>query len=187
MRGTPHPGILDVASLSEGGGRGLPSQRPRPEGVSLVSLGALLELKEQTRVLIAGEQAEQHSIGELVGSGRDRKAELNQATILRYGANVLDAERGHRRDAQKVPSPRAGVFLLLDHRLHRPGWLESGAGVIDGFLGDGALRGQLGEGPVADDLAPVGEQPPDRDSVCIREVQMRPRGRVRSAGKNRAQ
>ena len=46
--------------------------------------------------------------------------------------------------------------------------------MLDGLSRDGALRSQLGEGPIANRLAPVGQEPANWDSVTVREIQGRP-------------
>jgi hypothetical protein len=100
---------------------------------------------------------------------------LEQAAVLRDGADVLDAQRRARREPEEIPAPDPRVLLLLDDGLDDLGALYRSARVVRGVLGDRAGRGEFGEGPIADDLAAMGEQPADRDSVRVREIQERPR------------
>lgn len=46
--------------------------------------------------------------------------------------------------------------------------------MLDGLRRNGALRSQVGEGPVANRLAPMSEEPAYRNSVIVREIQGRP-------------
>jgi hypothetical protein len=46
--------------------------------------------------------------------------------------------------------------------------------MLDGLRGNGTGGRQLGEGPITDRLASVGQEPADGNSVIIREIQDRP-------------
>jgi len=174
VRRAANPGVLQVARFCEGRGSGLPDQVAGPEGVALVSLGALLVLEQEGGVLIPGEQPEQQPVRQLEGPCRGGQAQLDQATVLRDGAYILDPLSGGDGDPQEVAAPGAVVLLLLGDRLDSPRAFQSGSGMFDGLRGDGTGRSQFSERTIADRFASMGEQPAYRNSVIVREIQGRP-------------
>ena len=150
-------------------------------------LAPFLEFEKEAGVLVPGEQPVQQSIRELERTCGAEKAQLEQATVLRDSPDVLDPLGRGRGDPEQVTAPRAVLLLLLDYRLDRLGRLQRCTCGLEGLGRDAALWDKLCEGPVAYDLTARGEEPADRDSVCIREIQRRPREGGMSAGENRAQ
>ena len=125
--------VVGVARLGQGGRRRLAHDAPSPSLGVLVGLHHLLELEEQGGVLVPAEQPEQHPVAQLERPARARPAQLEQAAILGNGADVLDALRGRRGQAEQVSAPDAGVLLLLDDRQRGLGFGHGGVGRRDRF------------------------------------------------------
>jgi hypothetical protein len=163
--------ILDVPRFRQRRARRLPDDAAGPFGRCRLSLGELLELEQQRRVLVAREEPEEEAFGELEGAGPCRPGELEEAAILRYGPDFLDPVLGGRREPEEVPAPDAAFLLPPDDG--KPG-LRFGDGLMGAF-DDGRIRrtrrSELGERAVPDRLAGAFEQPAQRDPVLRRKFQ----------------
>jgi len=138
-----------------------------------------LELEEERRILVTGEQPEQQAVGELERPSVPRPPQLQQPAVLRDGPDVLDALGRRRGEPKQVGGPDAGLLLLLRDGYCRPGCGNGSVGLSERLGRRIAVGCQLPEGAVADRLPPVLNQPGEGNPMLGNEFQRRSGARER--------
>jgi hypothetical protein len=165
VRGAADPRVLDVPRFRECRGRGLAQHAADPIDRQRLRLGELLELEQERGIFIPAQEPEEGPLRQAVGTVVGRKAQLEQAPVLRHGPRFLDPVLHGGRRGEEIGPPDAGLLLALHDGRHPLGLGQLRRLRDDGIDGRGFGRSDLLQGPVTDGLAAVFKEPAEGNAM----------------------